>query len=1141
MRGPFWKTLRWKDEMTSRIAASDEMSEYFSNLSNMNDRCYDIAEIARGKGVDPEDHVEIPRAEDLASRVEKLLIDYNVEGVAEDIRRLTAEYGNREIVALMIAKEVANRPAESMEKAVDRAVRVGLAVLTEGILVAPLEGIANTKIKMNDDGTNYIDLVFAGPIRAAGGTAQAMSVLIADMVRQALGIGKYIPTPQEAARFDEEIPLYKQCQHLQFTPTSSEIALIVNNCPVCIDGEGTEQEEISGFRDLPRIETNRVRGGACLVISEGMCLKAAKLKKHVDKLKIEGWDFIGKYLDAHKNTDEDSVGEKKVEPSFKYLKDMVAGRPIFGHPCKVGGFRLRYGRARTSGLASLAYSPATMYAMDEFMALGTQLKIERPGKACVVTPCDMLEGPHLLLKNGDLIYCQTKEEVLEVKDEISEIIDNGEILIPFGEFCENNHQLVPCGYCLEWHREELLAKGELPDDWKDPTYERSKAMSSELGVALHPKFNLMWSDTTVDKLSELRDSILHEGKMIDGELIIHTDAGTKRTLEDLCAVHTFENSYAKISERYSLPLVECLGLRVENDSIISVNTLEGDDPLEAISRAAGYQVRARAMTRIGTRMGRPEKSKERELSPKLQCVFPVGTDTQPRKDIECAIKTARAKNSSLRSDSVPCVEVEVNKRQCPECGQMTFRTWCRECRCHTLDMGIREQYTSNGGPPLTKIPIEKEFNEALNNLKERSVDVKCMDKLISKIKTPEILEKGILRSKNGISIFKEGTVRFDMTDIPLTHFRPREIELSIEKAHELGYTHDWNNDPLTDPEQIVELKVQDIIPSRGCGDYMVKVSKFIDDELREIYEMDPYYNVEDRRGLIGHLTYALAPHTSGCILSRIIGYSEVRGCYGHPFFHAAKRRNCDGDEDCVILAMDGLLNFSRTFLPNRRGGLMDAPLVLTTRLDPNEIDKEAHNVDCLRRYPLEFYHAAMDMKDPKEIDKMMDLVAGRIGTPRQYEGFGFTHDTHDISEGPKYSAYITLGSMMDKMNAQLELGKRIRAVDEKDVATKVINKHFMPDMIGNLRSFAAQTVRCTKCGEKYRRIPLSGVCMKCGHTLNLTVHEASVRKYLNASKEISEKYGLDDYTKDRIMILEMSMNSLFNNDKIKKCTLSDFY
>ena len=146
----------------------------------------------------------------------------------------------------------------------------------------------------------------------------------------------------------------------------------------------------------------------------------------------------------HKAVDTDDKNKKKVvEPAYKYLKDMVAGRPIFGHPCRVGGFRLRYGRARTSGLASLAYNPASMYAMDEFMAIGTQLKIERPGKACVVTPVDTIEGPTVLLKNGDLVYCGTKEEYLEVKAAVAEVVDNGEILIPYGEFCENNHVLVP--------------------------------------------------------------------------------------------------------------------------------------------------------------------------------------------------------------------------------------------------------------------------------------------------------------------------------------------------------------------------------------------------------------------------------------------------------------------------------------------------------------------------------------------------------------------------------------------------------------------------------------------------------------------------------------------------------------------------
>ena len=1123
---------------------SQEIDDYFKDILKMNNECYEIASKARAQGYDPETFIEIPQADDLASRVEKLLIDYHVEGAADIIREKTKEYGNRELVSLVVAKEMAKRPAESLEIALDKATRVGLAVLTEGVLVAPLEGIAFTRIKKNDDGTDYVDLVFAGPIRAAGGTAQAMSVLIADVVRTELGIGRYKPTEGEIARFDEEIPLYKQQQHLQYTPTSEEIDLIVRNCPVCVDGEGTEKVEISGFRDLPRIETNRVRGGACLVIAEGMCQKAAKLKKHVDKLKIEGWEFIGKYLDAHKTkpakTDSSEPEVKTVQPQYKYLMDIVAGRPIFGHPCRVGGFRLRYGRARTSGLASLAYSTATMYAMDEFMALGTQLKIERPGKASVVTPCDELEGPTLLLTNGDLVYCHTKDDVLAVKNRIAEIVDNGEILVPYGEFCENNHTLCPPGYPVEWHKLEIREKGELPDDWKDPTYDRAKEMCAQMGVPLHPKFNLFWSDYPLDRIISLREYILSEGRFENGSIVIPLEPVSKRMLEDLCALHRVEMGLVLVSEKYSRPILDCLGIDEDNGALSPRTELEGSNTLEAISKAAGYEVRARAMTRIGTRMGRPEKAKERDLTPKVFSLFPVGEEAEAGKEINAAIKICKSKASNEKGGKSTII-VEAGNRKCPGCRQTMILNRCPECNLHT-------EYTpkNNGfgvsGPADIEIDLEVLLKQASANLGERPPsELKCLDTLISKLKFVEPLEKGILRTKYSVSAFKDGTIRFDMTDIPLTHFKPREIGLSIEKAHKLGYTHDWNGEPLTDEEQICELKPQDIVPSSDCGDYLVKVTKYLDDELEKLYHLPRYYNVNNRTDLIGNITYALAPHTSGCVLTRIIGYANARGCYGHPFFHAAKRRNCDGDEDCVMLAMDALLNFSRHFLPDRRGGLMDAPLVLTTRLDPNEIDKEAHNVDCLREYPIELYRAAMEMKEPKDIEKLMDLIGGRIGTEKQYEGLGFTHDTHDISDGPKYSAYTTLETMMDKMDAQLMLGKKIRAVDEKDVARRVLNKHFMPDMIGNLRSFSTQTVRCTKCGEKYRRIPISGVCTKCGNGLTLTVHEASVKKYLDISKTIGEKYGLDAYTRERIDILEMSMNSVFNNDKVKKCKLSDFF
>ena len=1109
------------------VACSKAMEEYFNGLFAEADRCYGIARKARSRGLDPEVFVEIPRAEDLASRCEKLLEAWHVDGVAERIRELSKSH-NREEVSLLIAKEMATQPAKTREEAIDRAVRVGLAVLTEGILVAPLEGIAGVKVGRNSDGSEYLSISFAGPIRAAGGTGQALSVLIGDVVRREIGIGRYIPTDSEVQRFKEEIPLYKQCQHLQYTPGNEEIEIIARSCPVCVDGEGTEDMEISGFRDLPRIETNKVRGGACLVIAEGMCLKAPKIQKHTKKLGIDGWEFIDEYMAWKKRHDKgDDKSTKKIVPDAKFLKDMVAGRPVICHPSRVGGLRLRYGRGRTTGLAALALNPATMYALDDFLAVGTQIKIERPGKAGAVTPCDAIEGPILLLKNGDLVQANTVKEVKLYRPEISEIVDLGEVLLPYGEFMENNHILAPGCYAPEWYKVELRAKaGELPPDWESPGYERAKEIARNYGVPLHPRYNLFWYDLAIEELAALRAHILATGRWSEGKLSLRREPATKRTLETLGALHKAVGANVVI-EFYSLPLLEGLGLGTEGERIVERSALE--DPggpeaafvsptLRAVSQAVGVEVRARAVTRIGSRMARPEKAKERKMKPPPHALFPLGQSGGMQRLVSTAMAEAR-------------VEADMGLRQCPECGKNTFLCSCAECGAHT-------QVTNR--PTTQRIDLSKILEDAMARVGVAvAPEIKGVQGMISKNKTPEALEKGLLRAVHDIYVFKDGTIRFDMTDVPVTHFRPREIGLSVEKARSLGYLRDVHGEDLRNADQVCELRVQDIIPSISCGEYLIRIADFIDDLLEKYYGLPRFYNAKVREDLIGQLTIGLAPHTSGGILCRIIGYTKTNVGYGHPFFHAAKRRNADGDEDSVILLLDGLLNFSKQFLPDRRGGLMDAPLVLTTRLDPNEIDKEAHNIDVRWEYPLEFYQACMEYKHPKEIDSIMDQVAGRIGSALQYEGFGYTHDTRDISESPEESAYKTLETMIDKMNAQLELARKIRAVDAKDVVYRVITKHFLPDMIGNLKSFSSQSLRCTKCGAKYRRIPLSGRCY-CGNNLTLTVHEKSVKKYLEITKEISEKFELDTYTQQRVAIIEESMNSLFQSDKVKKCKLTDF-
>jgi len=1102
---------------SSHPACSESMSRYFDSLKEETEKCYSIARNARARGLDPSNEVEIPRAEDLASRVEHLLSEWGTEGIAKRIRELSKKH-NREEVSILIAKELSTNDSGSREEAIDRAIRVGVAVLTEGILVAPLEGIAGVKIQKNTDGSEYLAVYFAGPIRSAGGTGQAMSVLIADVVRREFGLSRFKPTEGEVQRLKEEIPLYRNCQHLQYTPTNEEIELIARNAPICIDGEGTEETEISGYRDLPRIETNRVRGGACLVIAEGLCLKAPKLQKHVKRLGIDGWEFLDEYL-RHKGTAVDN-SNGCIEPSSKFLKDIVAGRPVLSHPSRIGGFRLRYGRSRATGLAAVGLNPATMQTLGGFIAVGTQIKIERPGKAGAVTPCDSIEGPTVLLDDGDFVQIRTPEEAVKLEKRIVEIVDVGEILIAFGEFAENNHLLVPTGFTVEEYKALLRTKTKaLPDDWRDPSFDMAVEISREYGVPLHPNHNLFWSDLSPDDIKKMRDHILATG-VYSKQLIIDNTPEIKSILEKLGALHRVQEGKLRITA-YAEPVVFCLGLKADKDNHLVSESEEIDwkkSPLQILSKLCGIDIAPRAMTRIGARMARPEKAKERKMKPPPHVLFPIGNAGGPQR----LVSAAAAKGE---------LEISIGERKCPVCGMTGFLPICA-CGSHTIARGIEATVVLN---------LQDMLENAAKRVGLKSIpEVKAVQGMISRDKTPEPLEKGLLRAKHEVFVFKDGTIRFDATDVPLTHFRPVEIGLSVEEAKKLGYEKDASGKDLTDAEQTCELKAQDIIPSASGEKYLVNISKFVDDSLERLYGLKPYYCATSKKDLIGHLVIGLAPHTSGGMLARIIGFSKAQAGYAHPYFHAAKRRNCDGDEDSIILLMDALLNFSRSFLPEKRGGLMDAPLVLSTRINPDEIDKEAHNLDFRWEYPLELYEAARHFKPPKSVEHLMDLAGGRIGTVLQYEGIGYSHETKRIDAGPLSSSYTVFQTMSDKIDAQLSIAAKIRAVDVGDVVHRVITRHLLPDLLGSLKTFSTQQLRCPKCNEKYRRMPLRGKC-DCGNDLILTVPGGSVSKYLVKAKEIADQYDVPLYTRQRIELVENSISSIFNSDRVKDSSLDDFF
>ena len=104
--------------------------------------------------------------------------------IEAQLRKLLLKH-DRETAAIMIAvyvtKEMHSRTGDR-RRSIDSGIRVGLAVLTEAVLVAPLDGIGDVRIMNNSDGSEFLSIDFCGPIRAAGGTAQALGVLIGDIL-----------------------------------------------------------------------------------------------------------------------------------------------------------------------------------------------------------------------------------------------------------------------------------------------------------------------------------------------------------------------------------------------------------------------------------------------------------------------------------------------------------------------------------------------------------------------------------------------------------------------------------------------------------------------------------------------------------------------------------------------------------------------------------------------------------------------------------------------------------------------------------------------------------------------------------------------------------------------------------------------
>ena len=903
-------------------------------------------------------------------------------------------------------------------------------------------------------------------------------------------------------------------------------------------------------------------------MGEGIAQKAKKISRYISSLKKKGfklsdWDFLDGYTKLHEKRDTG-----KTEDSPTYIQDLVAGRPVFGHPSESGAFRFRYGRGRVSGFSATSIHPATMEITDEFIAIGTQIKLEKPTKGCIVTVCDSIEGPIVKMFNGSVRKIKTMQEAKKAYPDVEEIIYLGDILFPFSDVANRNFNLLKPGYVEEIWGLELREKNpdlEKSIDTLNIDFEKAVEISLKEKISLYPKYIFYWTEISKEQFFYLIDW-LKQGRISKKIILPYTKSDQekytngKRALELLGVEHEVVIENVVINTDNSQALLANLGidykiLDTEENLKDFVLKTEGEakkiftnedkdnngiekNTLEIVNSISNFNIRDKAGDFIGSRMGRPEKAKLRKLTGSPNVLFPVGDEGGRLRSFQSALE-----NGSVTS-VFPSFFCEKCKKEtiymtCENCGEKTKKMfYCQECgksstiKCELHGMAI--PYSNK------TIDINYYFEKAKEKLGLCDGEIPPLIKGVrgtsSENHIVENLSKGILRAMFDLQVNKDGTIRFDATEMPLVSFKPKEVGVSIAKLKEIGYDTDMYGKELENDEQILELMPHDILlpsspdsPDARADDIFMRICHFIDDMLVKFYGMDPIYNVRKREDLVGKLGVCIAPHNCAGVVCRIVGFSNTLGMFASPFMHAAIRRDCDGDEAAIMLLGDVLLNFSKEFLPQHRGGTQDSPLVLNAKIDAGEVDDQILDFELVKEYPLEMYRLAEQRKHSSEV-QVRDVRAVLKEGKSPFVGMMFTHNTDNFNSGVACSSYKLLETMQDKVRHQMELVEKIRAANTSETARLIIERHFLRDMRGNLRKFSMQEFRCVACNEIMRRPPLMGVCTKCGGKVIFTTNEGGIKKYLEPALELAKRYNLSSYIKQSLELTKRHIDSVFGKE-----------
>ena len=528
--------------------------------------------------------------------------------------------------------------------------------------------------------------------------------------------------------------------------------------------------------------------------------------------------------------------------------------------------------------------------------------------------CDTVEGPIVELTDGTLTAVNEPARAARAPPRVRRLVDLGEILVAFGEFLENNRALVPGAYSLAWHLEELAAAGAT-DRAGAPTIVRGGGRGRGRRTASRstPVARCSGTTFTAGEIRRSRRGSRPRGAWSSGGSTSRTTPPERRSCSSGWGVPHGPRRPGLRLEREPTPSGRSWGprpRRPRRDSLVRAVRARPDrrGPSRYVSRLAGCTRSGPARPRgSALASAAPRRRTSADGARTCTCCFRSGPRAVRTRSVSEAARARRCGDGirvALGLRRVP--GVPPHDRLAPVPVRHPHRT--RPASVVQQPLPVAPIWSRRGRPrlDLAKTPV-----------------VKGVKGLTSPGKVPELIEKGILRAPApdlGLP-GRDGPFR---PHRPAPHALPPGRDRTAGRACASPRLHDRlvRASRLSRREQLVELCPQDLMVVPQCGTTFAQLAEFVDEELVAPLQPGTVLRGEPRdrprRGASSSRSHRTRP---GGRRAGSIGFTDAEACFAHPVFHAAKRRNCDGDEDSVTLLLDALLNFSRSYLPESRGAL----------------------------------------------------------------------------------------------------------------------------------------------------------------------------------------------------------------------------